>query len=502
MRHLILLVAAAAAVACADAPAGPDRPDGPPAPDRCLGKGTRIDLAVGQSQRLATTDTLCLQLPGGDREYVLAAYDPRDVDRNRMAWVPTPLPPAQVTIAERTDRPTARRAPDGPSVAVRVPGAPDVAMTNTAPPAPCRDDEFLQSQFWCRSKPWTLGEQFVVRSSASPTGTATATITMISADGRYVVAEVPGGDAADTQLFRESLRLAFPLAMEHAIPLYRRLFGREPLTSTGSGQMLLLYGPYAHGRVAGGCCFGDVGLSHYVVLGVGLRRPPNEMVQLLAHEYAHVWALRWFYETRPTGGSPFDGQVWAGEGVADLLSFDVMRRLASLPFAANLTSAQLEAGAAVARPWTMELNATGDLFAGYHETSSFFRHLVYRLVSRGLSVEAALGMVARHAHEGWFGIDMQGRQRTGLAVALETALGAPWEPGAAVLDWMLAQGADDLTTDPQLQNPFFRDVSTLIGGGLRIGVSTGRDRLQLSLPFAGASAVRLVDRIGGATFVA
>jgi hypothetical protein len=364
----------------------------------------------------------------------------------------------------------------------------------------CRDDEFLQSSFWCRSKPWVLGEQFTVRSAASPTGSAIATVTMVSADGRYVVAEVPGGDPADTEAFRASLREAFPLVMQHAIPLYRRLFGREPLTSTGSGQMLVLYGPYAHGRVAGGCCFGDVGLSHYVVLGVGLRRPVYDMVQLLAHEYAHVWALRWFYETRPAGGSVFDGYLWAGEGVADLLSYEVSRRLAGLAFTPNIISSTLEQGQGIARSWGFEFNATGNLFAGYHETSGFLRHLVYQLTTRGVALEEALALVARHAHEGWFGIDMNGRQRTGLAGALSTAFGAAWDPALGVLQWMLAQAADDVSSVPTLQNPFFRDVASVIAGGWCLGAGTGRTQLQVTLPFAGTHAVRIVDRPGGATF--
>jgi hypothetical protein len=75
-----------------------------------------------------------------------------------------------------------------------------------------------------------------------------------------------------------------------------------------------------------------------------------------------------------------------------------------------------------------------------------------------------------------------------------------WEPAHALMRWMLAQAADDLTPNPELQNPFRRRVSSVHGSAIRIGLREGRPQLRTSVPFGGVGGVRLLDRPGGATF--
>jgi hypothetical protein len=506
----LLVLIAVLLPACRESAVAPGEAREPTGPDLCaVGSGattrpgTPIALAVGQFRMLSADEGACFRLPGGLGEYAFTWLDVGDIERQRTRWDPSPLPSGEVVVKERTTpRPQVR---DGVGVAAASVGQAGITasgIVGAAQTAPCRDDSFPQGQFWCRSRPWTLGESFTVRSSVSSTGLATATVTWLSDDAKFVVAEVPGGDATDEAVFRESLRHALPVVMQHAMPLYRRIFGRDPLTSAGSGQLLLLYGPYAHGQVSGGCCFGEVGLTNVIVLGVGLRRRPADMVQLLAHEYAHVWANRWFYETRPSGGAWGGGDVWANEGLADLLSFEVLRRVAGMPFEANATAAQFDAGGGPAKAWELEFSPTGDFLAGYAESSGFLRDLVRRLVRRGMSIDDALALVARHTSEGWYGFDPSQQQRTGLVRAMETALGVAWDPTVAMRMFMLAQAADDLTPNTDLQNVFRRNVSAYVGGDLRIGVREGRPRFATSVPFGGVGAIRLLDRPGGATFEA
>lgn len=502
--------ALAALAGCADPALSPTDPPGPEGPDLCAGPpggaatpGTRIALAVGQWRLLSGAEASCFRFPGGDGEYAVTWLDVRDIERQQSGWVTGPLPSGTAIIEERTTPRTSVREIVEPTpvalAAARRPGP--AAITDASQTAACRDDSFPQSQFWCRSRPWTMGEQFTVRSTVSATGLATATITFVSDDARFVVAEVPGGNEADAAIFRESLRQALPIVMQHAVPWYRRMFGAEPLTSRGSGQLLLLFGPYAHGLVAGGCCFGETGLSNYIALGVGLRRPPAEMVQLLAHELAHAWVNRWFYESRPAGGFWAGGDTSGNEGLADLLAFEVLRRVAGLPFAANASAAPF-GGDAITRSWALEFSPTGDFLAGYAESSGFLRDLVHRLVRRGMSVDDAFALVARHASEGWYGFDPVQGQRTGLVRAMRQAFGPTWDPTDALRLFMLAQAADDLTSNAELQNPFRQGVSAFVGSDLRVGGREGRPSVTFAVPFGGMGAARLLDRRGGATFEA
>ena len=263
--------------------------------------------------------------------------------------------------------------------------------------------------------------------------------------------------------------------------------------------MMMLFWPYSHGLVGGGCCFGDVGLTNHITLGVGWRGSVHDMAWLLAHEYAHVWANRWYYESRPAGGSWIGGATWAHEGIADLLAFEVLRREAAMPFDANAGDALFEPGT-VAHRWSGEFSPSGDFLSGYTESSGFLRDVVQRLVRKGMPIDDAFRTVARHAVEGWFGFDPDGQQRTGLAAALRAAVGGPWEPADAMRLWMLTQAADDLTPNPELQNVFRRGVSAWVGNSMRVGTREGRGSFRTSVAAGGVGAVRLLDRAGGATF--
>ena len=242
MRIALLSCLVATLVACRDTPFDPDTPNEPTGPDLCAAAtgrpGTPISLAVGQWRLMSASEGACLRLPGGNGEYALTWVDVRDIERNRSAWAVAPLPLGTVAIAERSHGTSlaARSAQARASANVRRAGA---ARISHSPPhlpddpesqtAPCQDDAFPQGQFWCRSRPWVLGEQFSVRSSTSPTGLATATVTFVSDDRKYVFAEVPGGRADDHAQFRDRLRLAIPIVMSRAIPLFRAEFGPDPL---------------------------------------------------------------------------------------------------------------------------------------------------------------------------------------------------------------------------------------------------------------------------------
>jgi hypothetical protein len=93
------------------------------------------------------------------------------------------------------------------------------------------------------------------------------------------------------------------------------------------------------------------------------------------------------------------------------------------------------------------------------------RDVVARLVARGVPIDEAFTEAARGSLEDWFGLTEDNVRRAGFSARMQSYLGATWEPGSALLLYTLSQGSDELTTNGELQNPFYRAMWSAPSGG-------------------------------------
>lgn len=368
----------------------------------------------------------------------------------------------------------------------------------------CSDHDFTSPffSFWCRTAPWQIGDQMLIRQPGNQTETATATVYRID-DGTFVFAAIDGDTSARLAHFRQMIDQAMPIVMQHAVPLMKESFQEAvPTTSIGSGQLLTIIGDFVHGSVAGGCCAGGAPSSS-VLLGSTLDGPLPAIVYLLTHEFTHAWQRAWYFSSRPAGANPvqYSGTYWGSEGGADLIALEVMRRVAGDAWRSNMPVPVVPDRN---NPRLMEAAARGRIVAGYVETSSFLRDIVARAIESGAPMDAAFREVARGSFEDWFGYGQDGIKRPGLSDRMQALLGAPWDPSRAMLVYALSQGADELTSSAELQNPFFAGMSidpTGAGFG-RTTLVAGRAPASVEVPRVGASVgyVRLEDGGAGSTF--
>jgi hypothetical protein len=304
---------------------------------------------------------------------------------------------------------------------------------------------------------------------------------------------------------------AFAALLQHGYPLLRStLSAVAPTTSAASGQLLVVARPSDDGTL-GSAVTVPVGTRrfHYVLLNSGQSATAAGLLKTLAHEVTHTWQERWAEESRPAGAVGIGAPAWAVEGNADLLAAAVLRRSFSIGLSSNWDWAARMTEPGVASYAVLAAAARGELTAGYASSASFQTDLLGRLVRAGMSEEAAMAEVTRGVLEGWHGWDRSGGRHTGLAVRMARRLGAGWTPTDGLLGWTLSQAADDLTGNPELQNPAFARVSTageatalgwLPAATLRSGGSASRSDPAASAT-VGGNAVSVARRQGSPGFV-
>lgn len=466
-----------------------------------------IALSVGEWRVLTPREAGCLRFADG-QEYVLSFVDAGPVEAVRDAWTTLPFSQFSVTVADRTGGSgSALRSAGTSALAPRfgdlvsplhAPASLGGTGSASVPVGGCSDVDFTNLQFlmWCRSKPWVVGDTMrLVRPHSQVRDTVRATVYAVH--DFLVFAAIDGDASADLLRLRATMDSVMPQLLQHAVPFFREMLGPvDPTSSVASGQLLTLIGDFSHGSVGGGCCANNATWSS-ILLGSTLASDRVETLYLMAHELAHAYQRQWMFDRTPEGGAVWNtGPVWAIEGGADLLTYEVLRRLSGLPWAADAEVTTIALSTGFARPLAQEGVASGNLVQGYADASSFLRDVVARLVARGTPLSDAYRTVAQGSLEDWFGHEpfAEGR-RLGLTARMEAALGGPWDPIEALLLYFLSQGADERVNSTVLRNPFWKEAWREFGGdnrNLELRLGTGNSvvtglRLQM-----GGGTVRLV----------
>lgn len=450
-------------------------------------RADEIRLRTGDFRMLSATEAACIRLPAAGAEYVLAYADMEQETRGRTGWAGFGGTPYGVRLVDRTTAAAgvggdaAKVVPARALIPGRAAAMPAHIELSDAPAAAtdCSDDDFVDLTFWCRSKPWTVGETMTIRKPGSVEKVAVgATVWKTFGNGRFVFAVMDGEESQALRDFKAGIEAAMPHVVSTSMPLFESMFGSsEPNTSEGSGQLLTIIGDFQHSSVGAGCCTGGAPWAA-VVLGSWHIPWEPQVFYLLTHEFAHTWQMRWFYDHRPEGGDVWPSVTWGNEGGADLVAYEAQRRYAQLPWRANMGLMEFGDGADRRNPLQQELAAAGDFALGYVDASSFMRDVVARMVESGVPPDDAFMALTLGSLEDWHGWDFQGRKRPGFVERVQ-AFVPGWDVGDALLVYALSQAADDLTTATTLQNPFYRLAGTEpLGDGFgtrRVETGTGEE---------------------------
>ncbi|HVH13176.1 MAG TPA: hypothetical protein VM759_08995, partial [Longimicrobium sp.] len=279
--------------------------------------------------------------------------------------------------------------------------------------------------------------------------------------------EQPAGGEAAWTAHADS---AFRMLVQHGYPLLEKaLTSRRPVSSAAAGQLLVVARRESSAYLGASITVPADGRAYpYTVVNSAYGFSAAGLLRTLTHEVSHAWQTAWAAETRPGGALGTGAPAWAVEGNADLLAWTTLRRALGIGSGENWEWAGRLSDAGLAPYALLAAGARGDLTAGYASSASFQADLVLRLVRTGMDEEDAIAEVSRGTLEGWFGWDPSGARRPGLTDRMRARLGAGWEPESALLGWALSQAADDLTSNPALQNPAFARVSTA-GGDAGLG---------------------------------
>jgi len=450
---IALAAALAAAAACSDSPS---QPAGPQQADACTRLGVpgtfagAVSLDRGEAMKLAAGTQLCLALPGdAGNSYALAYVDTRPLQAARTAPEPNVADSFRVTVGAAGSTRAARLA------AVPAPRMPsDLREVTRRASAQSPDPTF-------RATPWAVGDTFHVLQGNDDAARAVSVRRVY--DGWLVIAARTDTVEASVPGMLQVLDEAWPSIRDTGLPLLRKTLGdRLPVTSTGSGQLLIVVRSDIVG--ASGIAFGATDaanvFSHIAVLPFSGEDYVPAVGSLIVHEIAHTFQRQYIADSRPAGTAPTraaGGTAWAVEGGATLMQFELARRLAGVSWGSNW---DFRAPAGTGQAFYGELGpvSRGAFSGGYANPASFLRDLAERRVRKGENVDAALAQVMRGAVEGWFGHVLWGPDLPGLASRMRGVLGNGWEPEDALFTWTLSHAADDRTPSGTFQDPAFLRV--------------------------------------------
>jgi len=419
-----------------------------------------VDLQPGQTASLTAAQAACFQLaPHAGARYVLAGFDARAIEGAQAGPEPSISDQPSYVVG------------DGSSLApAPAPGA-DRLLASAAPAMDMHlraDAQVDANTPFARATPWAEGERFPIRRL---TGEA-ATARVVRVMGRYAFALVDGQEEGHTARFISDTEKAMDYLLRDGEAVLDRTWGAQrPVTSAGSGQLLIVYDAWnpdlGMGSASTSAVADGSGVGTYVWLNLDVRPGvrdnytlvdvPSFRLKVLAHELTHAWQARYAYTSQPAGPRAVAfGPAWALEGTADLVSMDIVRRSLGVGLTSNWSWVnRFDAPNANVTFALQPADTRGRLSRGYYDAASFLQDVQVRMTRRGLGADEALAQVARGAVEGWYGIDAAGVRRQGLSERVRAVLGAGWDPADAVLLWTLTQASDDQTDAAELNNPVY-----------------------------------------------
>ncbi len=457
-----------------------------------------VELAPGETAVLDEAAAACFSLAARPYAgYVLAGFDTRGMEAARAGVEPGALEEPEYSIVDLSRG----GGPAAPS-ASRAPGTGAATLASVGADAVLESAQTAADPFR-HGRPWSEGERFAVGLPGRPPEAAR----VVRVRAGVVLAVVEADEGPGTARVVQQASEALETLAADGFSTLRATFGEAaPVTSAGSGQLLVVLDAWDPGHGAGGAVVevdpAGGGVRSWLRMNLQVRpgvRPGFETfdhatyrLKVLAHEMTHAWQLAWLHEATPGGLREVPTWPrWGIEGAADLVAMDVVRRSLGIPLTGNWAwSGHLDAADRAVTFALEPADTRGRLPRGYFDASSFLRDLQVRMVRAGVPADAAMREVARGAVEGWWG----GEGAPGLAGRVRARLGSAWEPADAVLLWTAAQGADDLSAIPALNNEVYADAGHP-GNGHAWRPATG------DLHAAGGFSVRTPQGAGGSFYV-
>lgn len=342
---------------------------------------------------------------------------------------------------------------------------PDVRMidANRSNASNCSDQDFRYPcpGFNRRSKPWELGDTFLMTSERRQNGEfveGEAEIVRVADQQRLVIALFKPDSAHFDENFQNQLDEALDVLLEAGYPYFRQVaFPQtgQPITCRGCGQTLLIFQDFGESSSRAFASMGknDREITSWISMDLGQSWGTESLTHTLVHEIAHQYNHRYLWETPSTGGDLDFGNptLWADEGLANLHAGEVVRRHIGIELTANTDRWQ------DGNRWVQQMSQSvrdnqGRFTAGYDNSQGFLRGLMERMVRAGIPLSEATQQVVHGALEGWMGYDQLGARRTGLRQRMRNHWRNDWKPATSMMRWALSQGGDDLYDRPTFQN--------------------------------------------------
>ncbi len=491
-----------------------------------------FSLAVGDAQMLSGAAAACIKMApvSATARYLLAFVDSRRIKQAETQFeVPAP---ADMTVRVE-DRTTASAVSASAISAVAFASSAEqrfAAATTRRASTPASSSALVDQPFqactttptaaawavYCRATPWTVGSTFNYQPIVSGRAAGTAHIIAVSPNAVAAVFD------ADQALVQPAALVRIQATLDYLSSRYLGVLqqyfktSRSVVTSPGSNQLVIMFegGNSANTIRAPGDFVVPGGTWSMVSM---LASPTNcygapanctfsGVDEIMVHETTHSFQFLWNVQNR-NGASPF-GQTWSAEGGAALQELLSQLDRNAVAWDAN-TSFESFAANDPRRTIAPYNNGSLQYFTlGYRTSAAFMRYLIQRLVKdKGVSFTDALYDVQIGAMEGWYGIGFGGViQGPGLVSRMKARFGSTWDPVQAMLEWTMADAADDLTANPLFQDITARTAPREFGGvyvhnGFKpyAGISAGTGSAgETTLPSGNTGVFQLDDaNVGG-----
>lgn len=434
---VLLVLVLGAPTACGEPPSSPEPPKA--SLGSCVPTDT-LQLEGGDVADFSTSadEPACLALPPASATYSVAYFDPRLVALEREGREPTAPPlddfhvDAEIRAVGDVDAASSVRRERSPVAFGRV-GSKRVDHTLVEHATASCDPAMGVPSMLCRPEPWTLGDRFAAPGREGEQGESLAEVIAIDPKDELVVAAYVADLPEIGHASRSALADGLTRFRRHTMPILHATFpDADPVTSPGSGQLLLLMrrdgNPLSTARVRriGGT------LRHWISLSD--VRGADAHFSVVSHEVTHS-----YQQAFADGGQRAD---WASEGGANLVSHEALRRENGLPLGGNLDPGNVTGDSL---GYLLRIDRVdGELPAGYNQGAGFLRYLLLRGTRAGVDRSIVLREILQGSLHGWTGQNRGHVDPVGLAERMASILGeGPWDPAEAVLDWTISNALDD-----------------------------------------------------------